>query len=567
MSDSVYGGLAGVAAPDGVASNAPRRCVLPRRPGLQLRFLLWVLVSATLFALAAGTLAYQLGMQRATQSAEQAASDLQTAIEKTAAIAAYARDPLLMREVVDGAARNELVSSAEIDDAQGRPLVRSGRDANNAASATHAPSVQRVLRSPFDAQESVGVLRIALDGARVQATARREASTLALLMVAQIALIAAVIYLAGARLVSQPIVRLARELAAMPPGTEQRLAMPAGHDHDELGALVGSANALLQANAQTLQRERALRREVEAMEAQYRQIFDSTSAGIFVLDREGRLINGNPTVLRVVGGEITDMRQLRGQDFLGRVFANPDRVRTMIAAAAARGETMSADLELRAADGVTRWVHCLVSVQDAHAAALGDSGGGIVEGVMYDITERKRVERDVRRRAEHDALTGALNRAAIEEIVDRFIEQAGGDDAMTLMYIDLDGFKQINDTQGHKAGDQVLQQVTQRLEASLRRSSDRVGRIGGDEFVIVLQHRGPDDGAAGQIAAGSLERLREPIELEGGVRVQLGASIGLATYPRHGRSRRELMHMADEAMYAVKRHGKNSFASALRSAG
>jgi diguanylate cyclase (GGDEF)-like protein len=113
----------------------------------------------------------------------------------------------------------------------------------------------------------------------------------------------------------------------------------------------------------------------------------------------------------------------------------------------------------------------------------------------------------------------------------------------------------------------VLQQVTQRLEASLRRSSDRVGRIGGDEFVIVLQHRGPDDGAAGQIAAGSLERLREPIELEGGVRVQLGASIGLATYPRHGRSRRELMHMADEAMYAVKRHGKNSFASALRSAG
>jgi diguanylate cyclase (GGDEF)-like protein/PAS domain S-box-containing protein len=538
------------------------------RIGLQGRFLLWVLASAAGFALLAGALAYQLGMQRAAQSAQQAVADLQTAIEKTAAIAAYTHDAPLMREVVEGVARNRLVAAAEIDDAQGRPLLTSlhagpGRPLSAAAGAI---AVQRMLHSPFDATETVGQLRITLDNARVQAAARREATTLALMMVAQTALIAAVIYLAGLRLVSRPIVRLARQLAAMPAGTEDRLALPEGHAHDEIGALVRSANALLQANAQTLQRERALRREVEAMEAQYRQIFDSTSAGIFVLDRDGRLINGNPTVLRVIGGEITDMRHLRGQDFLGRVFAQPERVRAMIAEAAECGETMSADLELRAAEGDTRWVHCLVSVQDGRGASLGapEHGvpEGIVEGVMYDITERKRVERDVRRRAEHDALTGALNRSAIEELVDRFITQATPEDALTLLYVDLDGFKQVNDTWGHKSGDHVLQQATQRLLRSVRRTSDRVGRIGGDEFVIVLPHRGPDEGAAAQVAAGALARLCEPIEIDGGCTVSLAASIGLATFPRDGRSRRELMHAADEAMYAVKRHGKNSFASA-----
>jgi diguanylate cyclase (GGDEF)-like protein len=237
----------------------------------------------------------------------------------------------------------------------------------------------------------------------------------------------------------------------------------------------------------------------------------------------------------------------------------------MIDEAAERGETMSADLELRSADGDTRWVHCLVSVQDAARAASPHevTPGGIVEGVLYDITERKRAERDVRRRAEVDALTGALNRAATEEAIDRFIAQAGADEAMTLLYLDLDGFKQVNDRFGHKAGDQVLQQVAVRIQRSLRRSTDLLGRIGGDEFAVVLQHANPDETAPAQIAAALLEAVREPVLLDDGQAVEIGVSIGLAGFPRHGRSRRELMHAADGAMYAVKRHGKNGYASAV----
>lgn len=85
------------------------------------------------------------------------------------------------------------------------------------------------------------------------------------------------------------------------PGTTERLTVPTGHALDEIGDLTHSANALLDANQIAMQRERELRAEIEVMEAQYRQIFDFSSAGIFVLDGEGRLINSNPTALRVIG--------------------------------------------------------------------------------------------------------------------------------------------------------------------------------------------------------------------------------------------------------------------------
>ena len=538
------------------------------RHNLQLRFLLGVVVAAALFALLAGTFAYELGQRRAQESAQATIAGLQAAVDKTAAIAVYAHDTQLMREVVDGVARNALVRRVDIVDPRGASLLP-GAPASSPSPVDDDPAllVREPLKSPFDAGETIGALRIAIDADQLSRVARREAWTLALLMVAQSALVAIVMYLTGARLISRPIVRLARQLAATPAGSTRALALPAGHDHDEIGALVRSANGLLGANAQALQRERELRRDIEAMEAQYRQIFDSSSAGIFVLDREGRLINGNPTVLKLIGGSeggdgaIDRMRRLRGQDFLGRVFARPERVRAMIAEAAHRNETMSADLELRSQGGETRWAHCLVSVQDGSAAAQA-APGGIVEGVLYDITERKRAEHDVRRRAERDALTGALNRAATDEAIDAFLAQAAPTDQVTLLYLDLDGFKQVNDRLGHAAGDQVLQQAVRRIMGELRRSSDVVGRVGGDEFVIVLQHGEAAEAAAAQIAANLVATLCAPFELDGDARVEIGVSIGMACFPRHGTRRRDLMHAADEAMYAVKRHGKNAYASA-----
>jgi len=432
------------------------------RRSLHRRFVAGVALSAALFALVAGGFAYRLGEQRTESAARETVASLQAAVAKTAAIAVYANDSVLMHETVEGMTRNPLVLHAEIDDLQGQPLPQAAGGKSTTAERAAAAPVILELVSPFDATERIGALRVDIDAEELGRIARREAWTFAALMAAQSLLVALVVALAGSRLVSRPIVRLARALESMPPGSEGRLTVPPGHRDDEIGVLVRSANDLLFANAQALQRERELRLDIEAMEAQYRQIFDSTSAGIFVLDREGRLINGNPTVLKLVGREMTDMRQLRGQDFLGRVFVRPDRVRALIDESARRGETMSSDLELLGADGEARWAHCLVSVQDGRHPAVDDTAarGGIIEGVLYDITERKRVERDVRQRAERDALTGTLNRAATEETIDRFLAQGGPDASMSLLYLDLDGFKAINDLHGHASGDRVLQQAS-----------------------------------------------------------------------------------------------------------
>ncbi len=559
------------APPLATAAAGSRPGAAPRAgQGLQRRFLVLVVAGATAFAALAGALAYAIGQGRAHDNGRATVDALLAAVERTAAAGAYAADPVVLQEIVHGVARNPLVRVAEVR-VGGRPLARALGTAAGSAEGTAESNtegaaigggerlhVRRLLASPFDAQEMVGTLEVEINGHQLQTAARHEASLLALLMIGQTLLVALLLYQGAARFVSQPIVRLAAALRAMTPGTGARLNTPRRHAGDEVGTLIAGANALLDANEQALQRERGLRAEIETMEAQYRQIFDSSSAGIFVLDAQGRLINSNPTALRIIGLPLATMQNMRGGDFVRRVFARPERLQDMMNEAATRHETVSADLELLGSDHAGRWVHCLISVQEAART------GRLVEGVMYDITERKRQESEVRHRAEHDALTGLKNRAALETAIDRFVQAATlTQSAVSLVYIDLDGFKQINDSLGHKAGDRVLQQCAARMQSALRRSSDLVGRIGGDEFVLLLNHVGPGDAALTETAALVLERLCQPIELDGGQLVQVGASMGIACFPRHGCSRRQLLQAADAAMYEVKRSGKNSFALAV----
>lgn len=530
---------------------------------LQLRLVREVVAAAVVFAVLAGALAYEFGFRRASTAALQSLNGLLVAVEKTAAIGAYAGDKVLLQEVAEGLARDPQVQAVDIEDADGALLLRVGR-LGPAAAGDGVQRVDRALVAPFARDETVGVLRLHVRAAQVHRAAREQAWTLALLMVAQTAVVTLVLLLAVQRLVSRPIVRIAREVHDLPPGTERRLQAPASHDRDELGRLTRAVNALLESNEQALGRERALRAEIEAMEAQYRQIFDSTSAGIFVLDRAGRLINGNPTVLKVIGAPADAMRRLQGEDFVRRVFARPERVHAMIETAAARRETVSADLELVSRGHLSCWVHCLISVQGSDAP----HEHGLIEGVMYDVTERKRAEHAVRHRAEHDALTGLKNRAAGEAALERCLQDAGRDgQPVTLMYVDLDGFKQVNDRHGHAAGDRVLVACAQRLQQVARRGSDLAVRLGGDEFLLVLPGRGVDDPFVAASASTLVGLLCEPVALDDGREVRVGASVGVVSFPLHGLTTQALVERADAAMYQVKRAGKNAFAVALPAPG
>src|SRR5690606_19209983 len=157
------------------------------------------------------------------------------------------------------------------------------------------------------------------------------------------------------------------------------------------------------------------------------------------------------------------------------------------------------------------------------------------------------------------SLTGLSNRQAADSALQALITQTPvGGEAFAVMLIDLDRFKHINDTFGHDAGDKVLIAVAERLR-SLVRESDAVARMGGDEFFIILNSAG-NIGMVTRIAQKILDAQQAPIEVQANVFEKIGMSIGIALYPDHGDNPLSLRKHADQAMYAVKRRGKNDYA-------
>jgi signal transduction histidine kinase/DNA-binding response OmpR family regulator len=228
---------------------------------LRRRLLLAVVFGALLFAALAVVLADRLGQARATAASLAALKAMVTAVEQTAASGAYARDPVLLGEIVRGLARNELVALAEVRSPDGQPVARAGRASS--APAEDETTIEQPLASPFDADERVGVLRIEADRERIAARVARETLVLSALMIGQMLLVALLLYAVAERVVSRPIVALARQLDGVQPGTPQRLTVPASHRHDEIGALVAGGNALLAATEAAVDRERLLRAGIE----------------------------------------------------------------------------------------------------------------------------------------------------------------------------------------------------------------------------------------------------------------------------------------------------------------
>ncbi|MBV8713675.1 MAG: EAL domain-containing protein [Chloroflexi bacterium] len=166
-------------------------------------------------------------------------------------------------------------------------------------------------------------------------------------------------------------------------------------------------------------------------------------------------------------------------------------------------------------------------------------------------TELRQARDEAQYQALHDSLTGLSNRTLLAERLQHYIETSEGtDSSFALLLMDLDRFKEVNDTLGHQAGDRLLQAVSRRLIAELR-GCDTIARLGGDEFAVVLPD--VDDVAAPAIAARLLEALELPYALDGR-EVGVGATMGIAVYPVHGDDADTLMRRADMAMYAAKRN-------------
>lgn len=298
-----------------------------------------------------------------------------------------------------------------------------------------------------------------------------------------------------------------------------------------------------------------------ASEEQFRLLLNSTGEAIYGIDLEGNCTFANPSCVRMLG--YPDAAAILGRNMHQLIHyawagGEPMPVEDChIYRAFREGKPAHVDDEvLWRADGtsfpVEYWSYPQVS--------QGRVKGAVV--TFVDITERLKAEETIRHMATHDTLTDLPTLRLFRDRLTMAMRQArrsGG--LVAVMFVDLDGFKAVNDTYGHEAGDAVLREVACRLGRAVR-DTDTVARAGGDEFLIsVAELRSAGNAAA--VAAKALESLIVPINY-GDRQVQVGASIGIALFPDDGADVEGLIKRADEAMYEVKRSGKNACRFATR---
>lgn len=191
-------------------------------------------------------------------------------------------------------------------------------------------------------------------------------------------------------------------------------------------------------------------------------------------------------------------------------------------------------------------------------AEMEMSGSKHFVAIVRDITRRKTAEEKLTQLALYDSLTGLPNRTNFFERLEFSLSQARRHNrALALLFIDLDGFKEVNDRMGHATGDHLLKEMARRLQGCIR-ESDNAARMGGDEFTVILNNL-PNTGEVTQLAEKIIRALNQPVDYGGKSCCQVGASVGIAIYPDHGQLTDDLIRVADSAMYRAKAAGKNTY--------
>jgi diguanylate cyclase (GGDEF)-like protein/PAS domain S-box-containing protein len=287
------------------------------------------------------------------------------------------------------------------------------------------------------------------------------------------------------------------------------------------------------------------------LETKYRRLFERNLAAVFSWRSDGTIVDCNMAFVKLLG------LQSRGQ-LIGRSYwdfqADPAYRDTL--RAALQEETLSnREASLRRDDGVI--VHLLKNITSVQTAE-----GIVYETTAIDVTQLRQNQAELQRAKDaavfdslNDPLTGLPNRRLLLDTLSSMLSLARSKGGMiALLYIDLDGFKLVNDSLGHPIGDALLVQMSACLRSWIR-ERDILGRIGGDEFVVILDRLQEKEDAA-LVAENLLDAILSPFKVEGH-ELKIGASIGISIFPENASDAEELMKQADSAMYAAKRAGKN----------
>ena len=278
-------------------------------------------------------------------------------------------------------------------------------------------------------------------------------------------------------------------------------------------------------------------------------VFDNVSDGIFILDENGLIESVNRSVERLFGYR---PEQPIGLPF-GFVIAPEHKAAFRGLEAAGALSSAHPPASGRIADTVGRRSDGSTFPIEVELGPMAHGDRIYTLAVVRDISERKSHTAALEHQALHDSLTGLPNRTLFGQHVVKALAAAKRlDEPRSVLVMDLDGFKHVNDTLGHDHGDTLLKEVGSRLQGVLR-EADTVARLGGDEFAILPD--GPTDLVAAAAVAWTIQQACEPPFAISGELIHLGASVGIALYPEHGINTTDLLRRADLAMYEAKRSG------------
>jgi len=279
-------------------------------------------------------------------------------------------------------------------------------------------------------------------------------------------------------------------------------------------------------------------------------VIEATRDGVLVTDLQPRIVSANRAFCEISG---YDQSALKGREpgllDAGRHPASflEQLVQTVLASGRWQGE-----LWLRCRNGAVRPLWTTINaVQDPYGKTTHYAA------VLTDVSRLKQTEDRLQRLAHYDPLTELPNRLLVQSRLDHLLSRAAPGDRMALLFVDIDGFKMVNDSLGHAIGDSLLTSIARRFGAQLG-ERQTLARLGGDEFLLLLEAvESPADAALA--AQNLLQIFDQPFELPGGQEVYANASVGIALYPADGRSSDDLIRNADAAMYQAKASGRSTY--------
>ncbi|MGX9418018.1 diguanylate cyclase [Vibrio sp. RC27] len=509
---------------------------------LELKILVSIIIVSVIFIPVASTIAYRHAFQTAQEDAHFRVTQFLSVIESNASVAAYMSDFSLATEIVNGLGTISEINGVIFTLSSGVKLTN-GDVRYNSGSDIHVK-----LRTTFETPKEVGSLDIFINQEFINSQAKEKGLFLVQWQIILIVTVSICFMVLFRMVVSRPIHRLVAQLAEVE--IESGEVKPVEvTSNDEIGFLAENMNVMLKKVQDSFSLDSEKNAKIAHLEKQFRMIFEYSHAGIALINAQNKVLLSNPAFEAVFKHNSEKLSQ--SYYYASDLIDEKAEMEEVIQSVRDQETNIFRDFRVKGHEDV--WVRAIFSLIEDKSS----ESGKFVEMVVYDISDRAKIERHFEYNATHDSLTGLLNRRGGELKFAKQLEYAKeSNSAFVMLLLDLNDFKLVNDKHGHEAGDIVLKEIASRLRSVLR-ADDLVVRWGGDEFVIsmILDNLERVNFILEEIHASfALE-----IEISSTITARVGASIGVSTSVTKGYDLRALLESADDIMYEVKRNGNVNY--------